>query len=256
MNPRPAPPVSDVRRLSQIVDEPPYTHITFVLVAHNEERRLGALLATVRPYFERMVVAVQRSSDRSGEIAQTYADHVVWDEHHGFGDASMPAIMRQVHSRWALRIDADEMPSIDLMMSLSSATWWAEHEGAGGVWIPYHSSVEGMPYEQQHSHLRLWSTRWGWPPLLHSRPNPEGQILWQTGFIDHHKTLDEFVDGYLSYLRVGRNNPGWTEHNLSQLQNVCLAAAERYGWSHVTERRWWPEVLKEAFNGEDPSLAA
>jgi hypothetical protein len=94
-----------------------------------------------------------------------------------------------------------------------------------------------------------------WPPLLHSRPNPDHQILWPTGYIDHSKSLDEFVDGYLSYLRIGRDNPSWTEHNLSQLQNVCRAAAGRYGWAHVTQRPWWPEVVAEAFNGEDPSAA-
>jgi hypothetical protein len=110
-----------------------------------------------------------------------------------------------------------------------------------------------MPYNDPHSHLRLWENGVVWPAFLHSRPHPDNNILWTTGFIDHSQSLDEFVEGYLSYLRIGRDNEGWTEHNLSQLQNATRAAAERYGWSHVTGRPWWPQVVAEAFNGEDPS---
>jgi Glycosyl transferase family 2 len=256
MNPTPSPPLDEVRALSGIDDVPPYTHITFVLVARNEEARLPALLAYVRPFFERMVVAVQTSHDGTEQIARDWADKILRDEPSGYGDSSMPLLQRNVESRWAIRLDADEWPSEDLLGSLSSATWWAQYKGASGIWIPYISSVEDMPYEQQHSHLRLWENDVRWPPLLHSRPNPVGNILWQTGHITHAKTLDEFVEGYLSYLRVGRDSPGWTEHNVSQLQNATRAAAERYGWSHVTERTWWPQVVEEAFNGEDPSRPA
>jgi hypothetical protein len=256
IDPRPAPTIIEVRRESGIIDDPPYSHITLVIVAHNEEARLPTLLERVRHHFTRVVIAVQRSSDSTEKIARKWADEVVLDEHHGFGDASMPKLMHKVRSRWAFRLDADEMPSPALLWTMSNATWWAEREGAQGIWIPYHSSVEGMVYEQEHSHLRLWETIVPWPPLLHSRPDPERQILWTTGRIDHTKTLDEFVDGYLSYLRVGRDNPSWTEHNLSQLQNVCRAAAARYGWSHVTQRPWWPEVVAEVFDGRDPSATA
>lgn len=255
MNPVPSPTHWEVAEASGIRDEPPYSHIDFVLVAHNEHGRLDELLRYVRPYFSRMIVAVQASTDNTEEIARRWADEVVLDDHHGYGDASMPLLQAQVRARWAFRVDADEFPMQELLTSLSCATWWAQHEGARGIWIPYSSLVEGMAYEQQHSHLRIWENDVPWPPLLHSRPNPEHQVLWQTGKIIHDKTLDEFVDGYLSYLRVGRDNAQWTEHNLSQLQGACRAAAERYGWSHVTQRPWWPEVVKEAFNGEDPALA-
>lgn len=255
MNPVPSPSLDEIRAISDIVDDPPYSHIDFVLVAKNETLRLPALLAHVRPYFDRMVVAVQRSSDDTEQIARKWANVIIRDFDHGYGDASMPTIQRHVKARWAFRVDADEWPSLRLLQSLSNATWWADHESAQGIWIPYRSSVEGMPYEQQHSHLRIWDNILPWPALLHSRPNPDSSILWREGFIDHAKSLDEFVEGYLSYLRIGRENTQWTEHNVSQLQNACRAAAERYGWSHVTERPWWPQVVAEAFGGQDPSAS-
>jgi glycosyltransferase involved in cell wall biosynthesis len=253
VNPVPSPSIGDVRALSGILDDPPYSHVDFVLVAKNESARLPALLARVRPYFERVVVAVQQSHDDTEQIARKWANVVIRDYDHGFGDASMPHLQRHVRARWAFRVDADEWPSSALLWSLSNATWWADHEHAQGIWIPYRSSVEDMPYNDPHSHLRLWENGVVWPAFLHSRPHPDNNILWTTGFIDHSKSLDEFVEGYLSYLRIGRDNEGWTEHNLSQLQNATRAAAERYGWSHVTGRPWWPQVVAEAFNGEDPS---
>jgi hypothetical protein len=111
IDPRPAPTIIEVRRESGIIDDPPYSHITLVIVAHNEEARLPALLERVRHHFTRVVIAVQRSSDSTEKIARKWADEVVLDEHHGFGDASMPKLMHKVRSRWAFRLDADEMPS-------------------------------------------------------------------------------------------------------------------------------------------------
>ena len=216
-----------------LIDYPngtPYSHITFTLVAWNEEKRLGALLERVRPVFEKLIVGVQKSTDSTLEIARKYADIVVEDEHHGFGDATYGQLLKLAQTPWVLKLDADEWPSDDLLVSLSSATWTAQNMGADGVWIPFRSWIENKEWEEQHSHLRLFRPEKGWPALLHSRPPIENGILWHTGFIEHSRNLPEMLDDYLRYYEVGKGNAQWETHNKMMMRSAVLGTAEHRGW--------------------------
>lgn len=227
----------------------PYSHIAFALVAWNEggeNSRLDALLAHVRPYFSKIVVGVQQSDDDTLEIARRYADVVIEDIHHGYGDATFgPKLLPECRTPWTLKVDADEFPSNDLLESLSNATWWADHKAkTRGVWIPFHSSVEGREYTEQHAHLRLFHTSVGWPAALHSRPNIQDGVLWQTGYIRHDRTLDELVQDYLRYLGLSGTNQGWIAHNKLMIRSACEGTAEVKGWDFVMGHEWWPKAQK------------
>ena len=246
-NPEPVPALEEIIAESGVPypNGHPYSHITFAMVAWNEGARLDGLLASVRPFFTRMVVGVQKSDDDTLEIARKYADVVVEDEHRGYGDATFgPLVLPQVRSPWTLKIDADEMPSPDLLDSLSNATWWADHHvHTKGVWIPFHSSVEDNEYEEQHAHLRLFHTDVGWPRTMHSRPNVQDGVLWQTGYVRHDRSLDELVQDYLRYLEIGKGNAGWTAHNKMMIRNACEGVAATKGWEYVQSFPWWSEVM-------------
>ena len=238
-----SPSYEEVRARSGIVDTPPYTHITFTLVAWNEEARLGPLLQRVRPYFDQLIVGVQQSDDQTLAIARQWADVVVEDEHRGFGDATFgPRLLPLVQSKWTFKLDADEWPSNELLTSLSNATWCAEQEGYDAIWIPFRSAVEGQAYNVDHSHLRLFLTYLDWPPYLHSRPKSTKDLLWTTGSIRHDRTLDEMVRDYLRYLEIGRGNPGWDKHNTEQITGACAGVAAAMGWAFVQGFEWWPQV--------------
>jgi len=230
----------------------PYTHITAALVAWNEERRLPALLGHLRPHFARIVVGVQKSDDATLEIARTYADEVVEDKHRGFGDATFgPRVLPLVRTKWSFKVDADEWPTTELLLSLSSATGWAEHLERNGVWISFRSSVEGQEYNEQHSHLRLFETRLGWPNSLHSRPPTESVVWdWAIGHIRHDRSMDELVRDYLRYLRIGQGNRSWEDHNRTMIRSACLAGAQARGWDFVKSFEWWPEVHQVVFGKE------
>jgi hypothetical protein len=223
-------------------NEHPYTHISLVLVVHNEEKRLPPLLRYLRPYFEQIVVGVQRSDDRTRNIAVEYADRVVDDVCHGYGDATMPSVQSQVRSRWAFRVDADEWPSEGLLDSLSSATLYAEQRGLDGLWIPYRSWIDGYEWQTKHSHLRLWMNRIPWPNTLHSRPMTNRTVLWDHGYIAHKRTLTEVVMGYIGYWEIGRGNASWEEHNRSMMWHAIMGTAEQRGWDYVRAFPWWPEA--------------
>lgn len=235
----------------------PYDHIAICMVAWNEEDRIEPLLEYVRPFFSTIGVVVQKSTDRTFEIAARYADVLATDEHRGFGDASFgPRLLNQIRTKWTLKVDCDEFPSQSLLESLSSATWYADKVGADGVWIPFRSSVEGIEYNEQHSHLRLFQTGLGWPALLHSRPMTNNTFLWTEGHIRHDRTLDEMMQDYLRYWRVGLGNAGWEAHNRLMMYHACKGTAEVKGWDQVMSYPWWPEVEAIAFSGDKPWLSS
>jgi len=227
----------------------PYTHISFAIVVWNDAERLDRLLAKVRPFFRDICVAVQRSDDSSLAVANEWADVVVEDEHRGYGDATFgPRLLPSVRTPWVLKLDADEWPSDGLLSSLSNATWYADHLArTRGLWIPFRSSVDGIEYAEQHSHLRLFHTVVGWPDTLHSRPPINDGVLWEPHGVDvhirHDRTLDELVRDYLRYLEIGKKNPGWTAHNEMMIRSACIGIANEKGWDYVKAFEWWPQVV-------------
>jgi len=233
----------------------PYTHIAFACVVWQDAARLRDLLAYVRPYFGQLFVAVQRSTDGTLGAAMELADVVVEDDHRGFGDASFgPLLLPKIPHLWTLKVDVDEWPSSDLLASLSHATWAADMAGVDGVWIPFGSAVDGQEYNEQHSHLRLFKTKKGWPGLLHSRPPIHQAIIWRRGQYRHDRTLDEMMQDYLRYYEVGRGNPSWDEHNTMMMREACRGVATVKGWPYVKGFAWWPEVLEISFSGMDPDI--
>lgn len=251
------PSLEEIVQASQISypNTVPYTHITFCLVAWNEAHRLPRLLARVRPYFERLIVGVQSSSDRTLDVAREFADDIVMDDRRGYGDATFgPKLLPLVRTRWTFKLDADEWPDEVLLSSLSNATWYAETHGYDGVWIPFRSSVDGIEYTEQHSHLRLFETQLGWPGTLHSRPPAKRSMLWSAGHIRHDRTLDEMMQDYLRYWYEGKGNIGWETHNRLMMYSACTGTAAVKGWEYVQKFPWWPEVEAIAFSEEKPWL--
>lgn len=227
---------------------------TLVMVVRNEMPRLEQLLVDLKPWFEEIVIGVQDSTDDTLAVAQRYATMVVTDQARGFGDATYPLVQRAVTRRWAFRLDGDERPTEDLLISLAKAGRYCEDNGLGGLWIPFRSWIEDVEWEQPHAHLRFWDNRWAWPPTLHSRPNPDRTEQWPIGFIEHRKSLDEHVEGYLGYLAAGRGNVGWDAHNLLMLRSAIEGTGvPALGWDEIEQRPWWPEVLRVVYNGQRPS---
>lgn len=241
----------------------PYTHITAAIVVWNDPERLMRLLEHIAPYFANIVVNVQTdeqdpTDDETFLAAEEISTIIVTSAVAGFGDASFgPDALRAVNTKWTMKIDADELPSIELLESLSYATWSAEHsfqEPLDALWIPFRSWVEGQEYEERHAHMRLFETRLGWPPLLHSTPPSKRSALWNApgGHFRHERTLDEMMQDYLRYYQVGLANSGWTEHNRLMMRSACNGVAAVKGWAFVKSHEWWPAVLAAGYAGEDP----
>ena len=235
---------------------PPFEDCTFVTVAWNEERRIGPLLDLAKEWFPAIVVGVQESQDRTLEIAEASAnrarDRVLREPHLGFGEASMPRLIEAAKTPWVFSVACDELPSLDLLESLDSAMAYAMQERAGGVWINFRSIVEGVEYNEQHGHLRLFRSGLGWPQTLHSRPKAKIEIWWPYGHIRHERSLDEMMQDYLRYWDLGRGNKGWERHNREMMHDACEGVAQAKGWGFVQSFGWWPAVKEIAFKEENP----
>jgi hypothetical protein len=229
----------------------PYEHCTFVGVAWNEEQRAPALLTMAREWFAKIVVGVQKSDDRTLEIAQSIAnrpgDQVVKHTHYGFGDASMPDLIAKVKTPWVFVVAFDEMPDDELLGCIGLATSYAEQNGHDGLWIPFKSIVEESVYTEQHGHLRLFRQSLGWPKTMHSRPEGKSEAWWPYGSIVHERSLDEMMIDYLRYYELGKGDKGWVAHNKLMMHDACVVIAESKGWDFVKAHEWWPRVEAIAF---------
>lgn len=233
----------------------PFKDISFVAVAWNEEERAPDLLALAREWFTHIVVGVQESTDRTlaiaKEIASRPTDKVIEHPHHGYGDRSMPHLIREADTDWVFVVAFDEMPDDVLLKSLRSATALGDKIGVDAWWVAFQSFVETAEYEEQHGHLRLFHRRLGWPEGLHSRPAGRKEAWWPYGKIVHQRSLDEMIRDYLRYYRLGRGNPSWDKHNVLMIHDACASVAEKLSWTFVMEHDWWPEVAKLAFTKEE-----
>jgi hypothetical protein len=138
------------------------SQIAFACVVWRDPDRLRTLLTYVRPYFTKLYVAVQESDDGTLEVAQELADVVVTDEHRGYGDATFgPKLLPRVSEPWTFKVDVDELPSEDLLTSLPYAVRAAELANVHGVWVQFKSSIDGVYWNEQHAHLRLFRTHMG-----------------------------------------------------------------------------------------------
>lgn len=231
----------------------PLVDTALVMVVRNEAHHLDTLLPYLRPWFEQVVIGVQDSDDETLAMVERLATTVVTDRPRGFGDATFPQVQRAVSRAWCLRIDADERPTEPLLESLENASRYCEDRSLDGLWLPFRSWIEGVEWEQPHHHLRFWRNRIEWPPYLHSRPKTERTQFWSSGFIEHRKTLDEHVLGYLGYLAAGRDDQGVTAHNLRMIESAVEGFASASGWEAVESRLWWPEVLATVYDGRRPA---
>jgi hypothetical protein len=228
----------------------PFADCSAVSVIWNEEARIGKLLARLQPYFSRVVVCVQKSSDRSLQIARAMAregDVVIEDEHRGFAEGSAPIVAAAVPTLWGFILAADEWPSDDLLCGIRTITGYAERHEYDGVWVPFRSTIEGIDFEEQGGHLRIVRRRLAWPGGMHSRPKTRRSLWWPYGRVDHDRSLDEVVRDYLRYFEMGRGSPLLERHNVRMIHDSCSAVAARFGWDYVTAYEWWPQAREVAF---------
>lgn len=233
----------------------PFHDISFVGVAWNEVERTPELLALAREWFSHLVIGVQESTDGTLSAVRQFAnrpsDQIIEHPHYGYGDRSMPELVRAVETPWVFVVAFDELPDLELLQGLESAVTWGDKMGYDAFWVPFHSIVEGVEYNEQHGHIRLFKQKLEWPTTLHSRVTGHKEIWWPHGHIVHDRSLDEMIRDYLRYYELGRGNRGWEAHNILMMHDACVGVAGKHGWTYVMHYDWWKRVSKLAFTKEE-----
>jgi len=235
-----------------------WTDVTFSGVYWNDPKRVAKLLRLVRPWFTHVIVGVQAdepATDPTYLAATKWADEVITDRVAGHCEPTIGKVLNRIPTDWTFLVSADETPSKPLLGAFQDILDDAAAEQHDGYWIRMLSSIQGVPYpSEQDNHLRVFKTKLGWPPTLHSRPPAFRAKFWRPEDILHHdRSLDEMMEDYLRYWEIGQGNAGWVAHNRQMMHDACEATARHHGWAFVSDFPWWPRVRQIAFNGEDPA---
>lgn len=110
--------------------------LSALVVVHNEERRLAACLERLR-FADEIVVVLDRCTDRSKEIVQSFGARLIEGAWEIEGPRRMAGI-EACHGDWILEVDADEHVSPALAAEIHAALVDAE---PGYFYIPYDNYV-------------------------------------------------------------------------------------------------------------------
>ncbi len=164
--------------------------LSAVVVARNEEDNLGACLATLA-FCDEIVVVLDRSTDRSAEIAQSHTDQVIegaWEIEGPRRNTGLDAAA----GNWILEVDADERVTPALAQEIRTTIL-----GASG---PAHYLIPFDNYIGTHRVRHGWGAYWGVSAAIrlftpgakrwgHDRIHPslelKGERRWLENRIDH-----------------------------------------------------------------------
>ncbi len=143
--------------------------LTAVVIALNEERRIGGCIASIRDLTDDIVVVDAHSSDRTAEIAAAHGARVFLRRWRGYSDQKNFG-NAQARYDWILSLDADERVSSELGASLREAF-------ARG---PEHD-VYDIAFENYFGTRRI---RFGaWNPESHARLFDRRLFCWNTSAV-------------------------------------------------------------------------
>ena len=90
--------------------------LSAVISVHNEEQQLAACLEKLR-FSDEIVVVLDRCTDKTRSIAETFTDQIVEGEWEIEGDRRNAAI-KACHGEWIFEIDADERVTDELALEI------------------------------------------------------------------------------------------------------------------------------------------
>ena len=93
--------------------------LSALVIAHNEEHNLADCLRALK-FADEIIVVLDKCSDNSKQIAQSYADKIIEGSWHIEGARRNVGLLN-CNSKWILEIDADERVSKDLANEILTA---------------------------------------------------------------------------------------------------------------------------------------
>ncbi len=186
--------------------------VTLGMVVHNEAPRLLERLPVWRKLFSEIVIVVQDSTDKSLQIANTYADKVYRDICHGFSEISRPVVFKNASFQWMLYLDPDENPTEKFIQDIPNLIQSTELDGYitpflhYPVYNPKGDKVFHAMCDDRQERLRLFKhSEITTIPKLHTTFYPKnwsriGKLDYIT--IEHKKTFEEWSYDHALYQQI------------------------------------------------------
>jgi glycosyltransferase involved in cell wall biosynthesis len=169
----------------------PVLPLSVIIVARNEAANLPRCLASVQGWTAEVVVALNGTTDASGELAAAVGARVVDLPWKGFRDTKNGALELST-SPWALCLDADEAVSPQLRQALGAFLLSpAAAEAAGArfprkVWFLGRWITHGDWYPDFSLRLvKVGRGRWGGDVHVHEKMVCEGPVVTLVGDLHH-----------------------------------------------------------------------
>ncbi len=184
--------------------------VSLLVIAHNEEHRLAACIASARAVVDEVVIVVQKSTDGTLALARTLADVVVEHPKYGYCELSRPDALKACSGDWILSLDADETLTEYGRDSLRK--WIAGPSKMLGLRRLTTLGEEGRVVEDRPC-WRLFRRESVSPNVIpHTEftylgADRERRRVVDRVVIEHSKTMAEQVDDNARYDHIGGNFP-------------------------------------------------
>ncbi|MBX9878236.1 MAG: glycosyltransferase family 2 protein [Candidatus Obscuribacterales bacterium] len=133
--------------------------LSVVIIALNEERHIGDVLAAATPLADEIILVDSGSTDRTIEIAKSFNAKVIHQDWLGYGKQKNFAIA-QATSDWILSLDGDEIMTPELVAEIGAVLESSRINEFDGFKIPRMLHVGGVPIAHggfyPDRHLRLF----------------------------------------------------------------------------------------------------
>jgi len=173
--------------------------LSVIVITHNEERNIGACLASVR-WADEIVVVDSQSTDRTVELARQYTSRVHVNPWMGFAEAKNYALA-QTSADWVLWLDADERVTPELAREIQQ------------VVRQNRSELVGYSFPRRAYFLGKWIRHCGWYPGRVVRLFRRGAGSFSDSLVHEHLVLDGSIG------RLGHDLLHYTDENLEQYFN-------------------------------------
>ncbi len=217
--------------------------VTVLIPVYNEEAHLEACLASVAYWAERVVVVDSFSTDRTLEIAASFADRgveVVQNRYAGPADQKNWALDHcGVETDWVLFLDADELVSPELAREILAVTEDAANEVAGyfvnrriiwyGKWIRHGGWFPNWNLRLFRSHRARYEQR-----RVHEHMVVDGP----TARLEGHLIHEDLRDLTHSIAKHNRYSNLEAAEYLEALEGERDAYARLFSHDPLARRRW------------------
>lgn len=207
--------------------------ISLIIIARNEEKNLPRCLNSAAPWVTEIVGVINRCTDKTKEILESYGAKVYEHEWEGFTNQKNNALKYALQP-WVLSIDADEEISPYLARSIQefieskqdyNGAYWARKTWFLGRWIKH-----GDWYPDHV--LKLFKREKGrfCGGRIHETVIVDGAVKKLKGNLLHYSfnSIDHMSKKFLSYAEAFLNDKLEKGHNQFSITKTILRAFWRF----------------------------